>query len=544
MGLLANIGAVPDAIANYARGLPPPQPITAPPLNRPMPEPAPANSGLVLTENGLQPTAQQGGAPLPAVGNAAKAREDERLAQQGPGTQVAYSGPAGAQPSATQALPPEQGGAGRPAGWVPTTQESESKTVEGSPEQKARLEAANRNTELGQRLGEAAQASAIEQAPLIAKQQQQQANLDAFHAKEEADRAGAAQRESLIEEAGKRAKAHAEYDLAVSKGADPDRMWNDKSLAGKAWTGLALVLNGLMPHHQFWTHYYQDRDIDLDNQRKDIEAKGKNAADADSHYALFLKQGMEPDQAKAAARVLTDKQMGEALQAKMAEQNTGLQKLNLAKMIADHGEQTQKDILDEMKVTAPIVTRKSSQKYQQAVAAGSGGDADLYRKYADNWLKDNNPKKGAMLSYGEWSKARGGAGEAGGPGANAPASQKDAENIRAHQEALKNLDQLISMRKTNSGGTIDPAARKEGRAIAARTQEQLVAALGKTNSQLLERTMELIPEDPLAYNSAMGAVRGEDVPSAQMESARRMLQSELDNIQKTPGAVTAIPSGD
>ena len=104
MGLLANLGQVPDAIANYAQGLPPPAPIAAPPLNRPLPEPAPANSGLVLTENGLQPTAQQGGAPLPAVGNAAKAREDERLAQQGPGTQVAYSGPAGAQPQPSRTM--------------------------------------------------------------------------------------------------------------------------------------------------------------------------------------------------------------------------------------------------------------------------------------------------------------------------------------------------------------------------------------------------------------------------------------------------------
>lgn len=107
-------------------------------------------------------------------------------------------------------------------------------------------------------------------------------------------------------------------------------------------------------------------------------------------------------------------------------------------------------------------------------------------------------------------------------------SQKTQDEIEAHKAAIQNIDALLKLREKHHGGTALSNDNDAADAYAARAQEQLVAALGRTNKGLLDRTSKLVPDHPLAMKF-VGAF-GLDPIGTRLRTARKQLQDELDRV--------------
>lgn len=115
---------------------------------------------------------------------------------------------------------------------------------------------------------------------------------------------------------------------------------------------------------------------------------------------------------------------------------------------------------------------------------------------------------------------------------------KEIENLNAHDNAIENIDHLLELRKRHGGGALNVPwnanDRAEAEAYAARTQEALTAALGRTNKQLLDRTSHLIPDQPL-MTTASGII-GQDPVATRLLAAKSMMLQEKRRLQATAGA--------
>ena len=314
--------------------------------------------------------------------------------------------------------------------------------------------------------------------------------------------------------------------------------FKNKTTLDRIRYGLAAALGGFVSGFRGTPNYAMQQintelDREMQIQREEIERKKGRIGDQQGLLASAYRRFGNLDQAEAAARGVALQQLDAEQQAYAARNGDPVQ-LAKSKMLSKQMQ------LDADKFKASLF------QYQPARTGTTGGLsaaqvksigelAGKIRSEAATNGHDVAPEEArrqamatlgftAGTGYADISKPQKGAGNV---------SQKDAESIRAHENALENLNQLIEMRKANNGGSFSPTDKRVAHALAARAQEDLVAALGKTNQGLLDRTAALIPDDPLEHN--ISGVIGSDPTLAGMESARAQLQSELGRIQKTPG---------
>jgi hypothetical protein len=259
-------------------------------------------------------------------------------------------------------------------------------------------------------------------------------------------------------------------------------------------------------------------------QREEIERKKGRVADMDGLLASAYRRTGNLDQADALARSVALQQLDADQQAHAANTKSETAMAASRQLSANlQAQQAEQNL--------------RLQKYIPPGMGGGGPDPRLVAKANEIAgqlvLKGDDPEMARRRAFSAVGLAVSNVGGYTPPGKEKGVSQKDAENIRAHQNAIENINKLIEMRKANNGGSFSPTDKRVAAGLAARTQENLVAALGKTNQGLLERTEKLIPDDPLEHNAS--GVFGADPTLANMESAREQLQSELGRIQQNPG---------
>jgi hypothetical protein len=169
---------------------------------------------------------------------------------------------------------------------------------------------------------------------------------------------------------------------------------------------------------------------------------------------------------------------------------------------------------------------------EKAVAAqtigGGPSDAQVAQK-AFELLKES---KGELNPEQAYTQARAVLTQHGIGGQSLPYGQhgteggeKRFENIQAHDAAIDNIQKLLALRQKHGGGQLLPGNDSSAAdALAARSQEQLVAALGKTNKGLLDRTSALIPDHPLA--TKFTGLAGADPIGTRLQTALQMLKEE------------------
>lgn len=183
---------------------------------------------------------------------------------------------------------------------------------------------------------------------------------------------------------------------------------------------------------------------------------------------------------------------------------------------------------------------RSMQQWQPSHTAAVGFDRTKMDKYVEDKLKESKGEVAIPDAQREYLAIHGYA-RPGSPNVyGTKPNEWEKREVLAHQNALANIDELLRLREKHGGGAVfapDDKARAD--ALAARTQEQLVAAFGRTNKGLLDRTSHLIPDNPLSVKLS-GAI-GADEIGTRLRSARQMLQDELDRSQgKEPSNVQRL----
>lgn len=464
---------VPEGILSW---LPPPP--TPPELVQP--------DLSTLTKGGLQAAARASGVPAAApppmippsiakgtMGADTKAQWAPALAAQRVGQQVSFQGPPGGPAAgAAVTLPPAQSGPVTPAGMQPSTESVETKG--GVPVTPA---LAQSEQELGAATEDVqkAQADVSAEAPLRAQERRQEEAIARVHAADVAAQQAKDLATATTEENWKRDKAHAAYELAISKGVDQHKFLHDMSLGGKLATLASVALSGLGSGIQgIWgtnpgngaLKMVQDGiERDVREQTEAIDRKGKLADAADNHVALFLKEGLNKQQAQQAAA----SQMWGNFQKTLDEKAATLPSVNRLQAAQLQLAIAQKKNDHDMafaKETGAVATTKVEDKWK-AASGGVGGDdwATAYRKYRKDEIGKLDPKTGqpVMLMDPTAFKARWDNGQAGAPrtGADKPMSPRlvgKAIDYGAAKRAAVALSKLLGSGK-GSGSSLSPTDR-------------------------------------------------------------------------------------
>jgi len=320
---------------------------------------------------------------------------------------------------------------------------------------------------------------------------------------------------------------------------DPDRWWHSRGVGDQIRFRLASALGGFLSGYRggpnlALQHINHLVDQDINAQQQAIEAKKGQIGDMQGLLASAYRRFGNMDQAKAAAR-------GVALQQLDAEQQAYAARTGSESAMAKSRLVSAQMKLDADKSMASLYSFRPSQTVQvggmsaaqqhqigelaakiRSEAAANGHDVapEEARRQAAATL-------GLTTGTGYASIAK----EPKGPGA---LNQRDAESLRAHDAAISSIDELLKLRAKHNGGTLDPEDNAKAQALAARAQENLVAALGKTNQGLLDRTSHLIPDDPLVMK--LSGLVGQDPIGAQLHAAREMLMQEKARYASTPSA--------
>lgn len=339
-----------------------------------------------------------------------------------------------------------------------------------------------------------------------------------------------------------------------AQGVDPNRYWQSRSTGEKIASALlmglgALAAGPLGPHGtrgenvplQIINQAIRD---DLDAQRTNLthaievtKMRGESSARGFEQQMALLRAERESGQT---AYTLAEQHI--ARQAAMYQGNAQVQQ---------QAAQLQAQVAGEK---AKFVAGKNEELFRIWKATAGGGSQQVVRTV----LKNGQVWEGPMAQYKELVSS--GLAEdqslaglktrseimknVAGPNGGKP-DAKTAEQLRAHDDAISNIDKMLELRKRHGGGAIlSPNDEAQGRTLAARTQEQLTAALGKTNAQLLKRTSELVPDNPL--ETKLAGIVGADPVGTRLQTARQMLLEERQRLVANPGASTSDdgnPSG-
>lgn len=331
-------------------------------------------------------------------------------------------------------------------------------------------------------------------------------------------------------------------DVAKEK-VDP---WKNKTGWDRARYAIAAALGGFVSGFRGTPNYAMQEintqlNREMEIQREEIERKKGRIGDAQGVLANAYRRFGNLDQAEAAARAVALQQLDAEQQAWAARNGDPVQ-LAKSKLLS------QQMRLDADKYKASLFQYRPAQTVQTGGITAAqqkelGEKAFAIRQAAAANGHDITPEEARRQAaatmgfttgsgYADISKAP--------KGGNV--SQKDAENLRAHEAAISYIDKMIEMRKANNGGSFSPTDKKVAAGYAARAQENLVAALGKTNKGLLDRTEKLIPDDPLEHNAS--GIVGADPTMAQLEAAKAMLQEEQARITAQPGTPGTAGSED
>lgn len=445
---------------------------------------------------------------------------------------------------------------GRPAGWQPVS--ATTKTEKGldlSPETKGAIADERKN-----------QKEAIEATAAVAPYEVEAANRLGHYlsGKGGLDEAQQQDTQGLVDyQKRELARAAANRDRLIQDAnnasvGDTHKWWSDKSLAGKFATGLGMILKGFAfgatdgktddPGH--WIDRQVQQSLDAQKEQADLAHNKANGSineyarlraqfgddlTADSAYKLKIKQNAVAQYQQA----VNDTKLPYDMRLRATQA--------LAPMLRDVA--AQRAHLDDL--IADKVSAVDVKAYRAATSGGmSGGVTPAKLHERTMKLEDDAAAHGINLSHVDAERRAmadlgllvpGSAPLASyakePPGAKT--SQKDAENMRAHENAIANIDRLIAMREKHGGGALfSPEDRAEAEAVAARTQEDLVVALGKTNQGLFDRTSHLVPDQPLEVK-ASGLV-GSDEIGAKLRLAKTMLEEERERIKANPGAASAV----
>jgi hypothetical protein len=321
-------------------------------------------------------------------------------------------------------------------------------------------------------------------------------------------------------------------DDAANRGIDPQRVQKRMGIAGNI--GLAIAA-GMGAFGAAITHtdnfalriINKHIDDDIDAQKHEIEQAGKKAAAHRGLYAHKLALLGDPVAAEAAAKAenwqyAASKAKYEAGQSqdRILKARGNAMAAQFAMQAADYNQQVHRLVTTNgaAGINDKILARMQHIRDQSGGTvpvdqARQAATAEVLSAYGNTGVEGLYPK----------------------PGKQNPQSQKESA---AAQDAIANIDKLLALRDKHGGGTLSIDDRNAAEAIAARTQERLVAALGKTNAQLLQRTQEMIPNNPLELKVA-GAV-GADPIGVRLRAARQMLQEELGRRGQGGGASESV----
>lgn len=254
-----------------------------------------------------------------------------------PGALAFAPGSPEGQPAAPVAPPPKP--VVIPGGWQPTSRNTQMQS--GVQYSQPTLDALRAMTQAGNRVDQD-QAAALE-----AQQKEAQKVAQANAAQADADMAEfnarkAAQANAKAAAMGKVQTAQNAFDLAQSKGVDPNHWWAEKSTGSKiamaigAMAGGWLVGTGATGQNPMLEQINKSIDRDIQAQRENIAGKGRNLDNAMSMYSLARQSGLDEDSAADAAKLLAHQQLDAHLKAQLPEAQNALGKLQLDKAIQEN----------------------------------------------------------------------------------------------------------------------------------------------------------------------------------------------------------------
>jgi hypothetical protein len=489
---LAQQGRVPGAASSPASGAPPlaiAAPLAPVVVDSPSDEPplGPLRRPPGYVPIGTPP-GDVGSAPQPSP-RITQAQADAALqASLTDGGPVAGKGNAPAAPQWSTTLPPPApAGKGTPAGMRPDTLEAQVKS--GTPitpqlaGSEAAIQSADRDLGTAQRnvLAEQPDQDAVRAA------QEKIAQVHQAQADEQFNRDMA---NATAGENWKREQAHAAYDEAVAKGVDPNHYYHDKGVGGALAAAGAALLGGFSGGLLGGIGKFIGKQIDTDiqEQKDAIDRKGKAAEQADTHMAMFMKEGLNKQQAYEASKALAWKNFSAQLD-RQAQNAPAQVKLRLAQAQQAIAQKVNEHDMAFAKETGDQVTKTVKDKWEKAVAAGGGG-GDLRKEYQAYWDKHQGTGDVAK-PYGQWLAERGGAGGAGVPkvgGADKPMSPRlitRVADLDEAEEAAKGLSNLLG-----AGGSSFSMGDRQ---------------LATEKANVLRKMGYAVPEDPLELFSNSGA---------------------------------------
>lgn len=376
-----------------------------------------------------QTQAALAGAPQPALAlpyrpiGAPRPGEVVRQAPQpgnagGPLDHAAYltnggpSGKAGAPADAP--LPPVAPGRLVPGGFQPSTRGTEV-GKEGGLDTTGGLADAQQTAEVTQDELARAQGAVTQEAPLRAKERAQE---EAIKANELANIAAKQQQDYANELGGEKFRteqAHAAHQAAIAKGVDPSHWFHEKSTVGKFAVAASLMASGFAGGmhgggNAMLDFVQKQIDNDVRGQEQHIGQLGDVAKEADSHLAMFMREGLDKQQALAQSRMTQWQEFQKQLDVK-AQGAPSMVKLALVQQQAAVADKIAKERLEYEKATQAKVSEKltSADKYKPASVVGGGGAShEDYVKYAK---KREDEGKG-VDSEADWRRKTGGGGGA------------------------------------------------------------------------------------------------------------------------------------
>lgn len=325
-------------------------------------------------------------------------------------------------------------------------------------------------------------------------------------------------------------------------GVDPGRYFHSMSNYNRMMTGLGLVLSRMGstltkgPDTAFEMVQNAIKD-DVEAQKANIAkavdlAKYKGALNEQKAAHLMAMNDAERQSIQTGYAVAED-----ALQKKVSlfKDNASVQS-NATEAIARLREMKLKDMQPLLEQRYQI--EKAAEK-PKPVAGASGG---IDRKWvAEQTLKiqqesaangqpmSTEQARAIALNAGYGLRARGYEYNLPAKPAKGGAGQT-GKDMLALDQAISLVNQIQTLRQKHNGGTLAPEDRATGQALAARAQERLVAALGRTNQGLLDRTSHMIPDNPMELQAA--GLLGSDPNGARLAAASKMLQEERARLQQ------------
>lgn len=528
-------GWIPGAGGAAVAPAPPPPSIAAAPAPTPQ---QPAYRPIGAPVNALP---SQGYGPSQTPNATTQAQADAALqASLTDGGPVKGKGDAAGSGAAL--LPPAASGPATAAGMRPSTASTEVKSgVPVTPALQDSQEALrSANDDVNRRQGDVAALQPIEAKARAQEEAIHETHMIAADQQRQTDYAS-----ELANEKWKRDKAHAAYDLAVSKGVDPGRYLHDKSVGGLFATALSVMAGGFVSGFRGGPNQAMDMvnkaiDHDVASQRDNIENKKGQADAADSHLNLFMKEGMDRNQAAAASAVLIRQQFAKQLDAKYTETSNAMGKLSLAQAAQKNAQEMAKSEQEYGKLTANQVTQKVDEKWHAASGGGTGAPtrkqvsdlaADLVKDGKYSNPDDAMRAAGHLLGFDPKGAAPvpAAAGKAG----SDKVSPRLGVRLSSVQNAVAALDDVEKLTKGGpmaALGAITPSGQIEGKGAAGRARSALLQAGVPT-----EEVDRVLPKD---WNPPRHDVT--NATKARVDEARQLLEQQRKTIQ---GAVDMSKGG-